>query len=101
MPFNPPIPESSRPPRQSGAIKSIVEAEKMIQIAFLLPSSVLVGGLAGFGLDKLFHRSWFLLPGILFGGFSGLVYVVRLGIAAGKRSNARRESDSNNSGSNS
>ena len=98
MPFNRPIPQSGEPVKSRSGFASLVEAEKMIQIAILLPASVLVGGLAGAGLDKLFHQSGWLLAGILVGGLGGLVYVVRLGIAAGARANSGKGSDSSKSG---
>lgn len=56
----------------------------MMQIAVLLPSSAFVGWLIGAWLDKALHQSWITLAGIIFGGFAGLVYVVRLVIEAGK-----------------
>lgn len=57
----------------------------MIQVAVLLPSSAFVGWIIGAWLDKLFHQSWITLVGILFGGLSGIVYVVRMVIEAGRR----------------
>jgi ATP synthase protein I len=91
MAFNRPIPESHRPASQgpdagqrsklSSGLASLAEAEKMVQISILLPSSAFVGWLMGAGLDKLLHQTWISLVGILFGGVSGLVYVVRMVIA--------------------
>ena len=52
-----------------------------MQIAILLPSSAFVGWLMGAWLDKVLHQSWISLVGILFGGISGIVYVVRLVMA--------------------
>ena len=87
MAFNRPIPESHRPEAGqrakasrglSSGLASLAEAEKMIQVSILLPSSAFVGWLMGAGLDKLFHQTWISLVGILFGGVSGLVYVVRM-----------------------
>jgi ATP synthase protein I len=82
MPFNRPIPESKPGPRFSSGLASLVKAEKMMQIAILLPSSAFVGWLIGAWLDKSLHQSWIGLAGILFGGIAGLVYVVRLAMAA-------------------
>ena len=62
-------------------LRTLVEAEKMMQIAFLLPSAAFVGWLGGLGLDHLFHTGWIETVGIVFGGFAGLFYVVRLVIA--------------------
>jgi len=97
MPFNRPIPKSQRP-KLPGGLASLVEAEKMIQVSVLLPSSAFVGWLMGAGLDKLFHQSWISLVGILFGGISGIVYVVRMVMTSGVKSAQRRDSPSGDSG---
>jgi F0F1-type ATP synthase assembly protein I len=81
MPFNRPIPESKPRPRFGSGLASLVEAEKMVQIAILLPSSAFIGWLIGAWLDKSLHQTWISLVGILIGGISGLVFVVRLVIA--------------------
>ena len=81
MPFNRPLPKSSKPQNtRSAGIKSLVEAEKLIQIAVLLPVSALVGWMAGAWLGKKLGLSWLPLAGILVGGVLGLIYVVRLGM---------------------
>src|SRR5260370_40800728 len=85
MPFNNPIPDDRPPRKNSGGLATLVEAEKMMQIAVLLPSSAFVGWLIGAWLDKTLHQSWISLTGIIFGGFAGLLYVVRLGIESGER----------------
>ena len=77
---------------------SLAEAEKMMQVAVLLPSSAFVGWLLGAGLDKLFHQTWITLVGILFGGISGIVYVVRMVITAGAKKGAGTGPNSDNSG---
>lgn len=83
MPFNRPIPEN-KPTRKSGSgIETLVQAEKLMQIAILLPSAAFIGWLAGAWLDSKLHQSWIGLAGIVFGGISGLVYVVRLVLATG------------------
>ncbi|SRR6266567_1454894 len=84
MPFNKPISDDRPRKRDSSGLATLVEAEKMMQIAVLLPSSAFVGWLIGAWLDKALHQSWITLAGIIFGGFAGLVYVVRLVIEAGK-----------------
>jgi hypothetical protein len=83
MPFNRPIPDSTPPPKGSSGIQTLVQAEKLTQIAVLLPSSAFIGWLAGAWLDSKLHQSWIGIAGIVFGGISGLVYVVRLVIASG------------------
>jgi len=82
MPFNRPIPESKRPSKGGGGLRAYVEAEKLMQIALLLPSSAFVGWLVGAWLDSRLHQSWIGLAGIVFGGIAGLVYVVRLALAS-------------------
>jgi ATP synthase protein I len=78
MAFNKPIPEDKEKRRDSGGLATLVQAEKMMQIALLLPSAAFVGWLMGAGLDKLFHTTWIAAAGIVFGGIAGLVYVIRL-----------------------
>jgi ATP synthase protein I len=78
MPFNPPIRNPEHRPKSTNPIASLAEAEKMMQVAVLLPSSAFVGWIFGALLDRAFHQTWIALVGILFGGISGLVYVVRL-----------------------
>jgi F0F1-type ATP synthase assembly protein I len=85
MPFNRPIPKSQQRAKFSSGLASLAEAERMIQISVLLPSSAFVGWLIGAGLDKLFHQTWITLVGILFGGLSGIIYVVRMVVTAKPR----------------
>jgi ATP synthase protein I len=86
MPFHRPIPDTNPQGKGSGLLGAIVEAEKLIQIALVLPCAAFIGWLAGAWLDHRLHQSWIGLLGIVFGGASGLVYVVRLALAAGKES---------------
>ena len=83
MPFNRPIPDRNPPPKGSGGVQTLIQAEKLMQIAILLPSAAFIGWLAGAWLDSKFNQSWIGLAGIVCGGISGLVYVVRLVIATG------------------
>lgn len=88
MPFHRPIPDAKPHAKGSGLVSAIVEAEKMIQIALVLPCAAFIGWLAGAWLDHRLHQTWIGLVGIVFGGASGLVYVVRLALATGKESDA-------------
>jgi len=92
MPYTPPIPEPNRPPKQRSALASLAEAEKMIQVSILLPASAFVGWLMGAWLDKTLHQTWISLVGILFGGISGIVYVVRMVVTQGARSGGSTQS---------
>lgn len=83
MPFNRPIPDEKPQRGNSGGMQTLIQAEKLTQIAVLLPSAAFIGWLAGAWLDSKLHQSWIGLAGIVFGGISGLVYVVRLVMATG------------------
>jgi ATP synthase protein I len=87
MPFNNPIPDNrrpdQRPKRDSGGLATLVQAEKLMQIAILLPSAAFIGWLGGTWLDKQLHQEWISLAGMTFGGIAGLVYVVRLVLTSG------------------
>jgi ATP synthase protein I len=85
MPYHRPIPEQRPQGKRSSVIDAIVQAEKMIQIAFVLPCAAFLGWLGGAWLDHKLHQSWISLVGILFGGASGLVYVVKLALATNKQ----------------
>jgi ATP synthase protein I len=86
MPFNRPIPDRKPPAKASSGFKAYVEAEKLMQIAILLPSATFIGWLAGAWLDSRLHQSWIAIAGVIFGSLSGLVYVVRMALAAEKQS---------------
>jgi F0F1-type ATP synthase assembly protein I len=92
MPFNRPIPHPKPQDKAPSALASLVEAEKMMQIAVLLPSAAFIGWLIGAWLDHHLHQSWIALAGILFGGVSGLVYVIRLVLTTGARTGKQSDS---------
>jgi len=98
MPFNRPISKPRHATKLTSGIASLVEAEKMIQVAVLLPCSAFVGWIFGAGLDKLFHQTWISLVGILFGGISGIVYVVRMVVESGRRPGPDSRSKSSDPG---
>lgn len=81
MPYNRPIPDPSPRKKGSAIVDSMVQAEKMIQIALLLPCAGFIGWLAGAGLDRLFRQKWITATGVVFGILAGLVGAVRLTIA--------------------
>ena len=82
MAYNRPIPNPPPQHKDSGGLATLVQAEKLMQIAILLPSSAFVGWLLGAWADRAWHQTWLGIAGIVFGGISGLVYVVRLVIAS-------------------
>jgi len=83
MPFNRPIPDPAPQRKDSGGLATLVQAEKLMQIAILLPSAAFIGWLLGAWADRALHQNWLGIAGIVFGGISGLVYVIRLVIATG------------------
>ncbi len=93
MPFNRPIPDSKPHAKLSSGVGAIVEAEKLMQIALLLPSAAVIGWLIGAWLDHKLHQSWIAIAGIVFGCISGLVYVIRMadGCRAGFQNRKRRQ----------
>lgn len=83
MAYNRPIPDPAPKTKTSSGIETLVQAEKLMQIAILLPSAAFIGWLLGAWADRVWHQSWLGIAGIVFGGISGLVYVVRLVISTG------------------
>jgi ATP synthase protein I len=77
MPDEVPNP-NSQPPRRSRAVDGVIRAEKMMQIAFILPAAVLVGWLGGVALDKGLHTHWIYLLGIILGCVAGFIQIFRL-----------------------
>jgi ATP synthase protein I len=86
MAFNSPIPPDSSSrgrSRSSGGVQSLVQAEKLMQIALLLPCAMLIGWGAGWWIDHHFHTHWATIAGLIFGLTSGMVSVIRMALAAG------------------
>jgi F0F1-type ATP synthase assembly protein I len=94
VPFNNPIPESKPPSKAASGLSAYVEAEKLMQIAILLPAAAFIGWLAGAWLDSRLHQGWIAIFGTVFGSISGLVGVVRMAMAAERSS--RPGSDNQN-----
>ena len=63
---------------------TLLRAEKLTQIAFILPVAVFVGWALGAGLDKWLHQKWIYLVGIIFGSIAGFIQIFRLVAASGK-----------------
>jgi F0F1-type ATP synthase assembly protein I len=92
MPYHNPIPERKTKSKAASGFESLVQAEKLLQVAFVLPSAMVIGWLAGAWLDSKLHQEWLTIAGIIFGCTSGLVYVVRLAMAAEKSSGTKDQS---------
>jgi uncharacterized membrane protein YfcA len=93
MPFTRPNPKAKPNKIYPSGMKTLVEAEKMMQIAILLPCAAFIGWLLGYWLGSVLHQAWMPTAGIIFGGVSGLVYVVRL-VLTNKTSATRPEEKS-------
>jgi len=81
MPYHRPIPD--RKDKESGTasgLRMFAEAENLMQIAFVMPSSVFIGWLLGAWAGSKLHQGWMMIAGILLGCASGLVYVIRLAL---------------------
>ena len=94
MPFHRAIPDSKQPDKSRSGFGAYVEAEKLLQIAFVLPSAVVIGWLGGALADHLLHQKWIVIVGIVLGSISGLVFVVQTAVAAEK--NSRKEDTTQN-----
>jgi len=84
MAFNNPPPRKNGAKPDDGGMASLIRAEKLTQIAFVLPVSVFVGWILGVGLDKWLHQHWMYLVGIILGSVAGFVQIFRLVAASGK-----------------
>jgi F0F1-type ATP synthase assembly protein I len=72
------LPNQKPGAKRSGMVDGLVHAERLTQIAFILPAAVVVGWLAGAGLDKWLHQHWIYLVGIILGCAAGFVQIFRL-----------------------
>jgi len=78
MPYHRPIPDSNSRGQGSGILGAWVQAEKMLQIALVLPCAAFIGWLGGALLDNWLHQVWMAMAGIVLGIVSGLVGAIRM-----------------------
>ena len=78
MAYTRPNQKSESEKKRSETTSLMMEAEKLFQIAVLLPCSTVAGWLLGAWLDRVFHQGWIAVTGLLVGGVLGILYVVRL-----------------------
>lgn len=78
MPDETPTPNP--PPRKApdGVLSGLIGAERMMQIALVLPVSVLVGWAIGAGLDKWLHQHWIYLAGVVLGAVAGFIEIFQI-----------------------
>ncbi len=98
MPFNRPIPDDQQPSKSSGALRGYVEAEKLLQLALVLPGAVAIFGIAGWLADRRLHQHWITIAGIVFGSVAGLFYVIQTVVAAEHKSRKEEPIQNGNSG---
>jgi F0F1-type ATP synthase assembly protein I len=60
-----------------------VQAEKVVQIALVLPSAVLIGWLGGAWLAGRLHHPWITLVGFTLGSVAGMVSAIRMAMSYG------------------
>ena len=74
------IPQPGKPKqsRNQGSMQALVKAEKLTQLAFVLPVSALVGWVLGGLLDKATHQHWFFLVGLVLGVVAGFIQLFRM-----------------------
>jgi F0F1-type ATP synthase assembly protein I len=85
MPFHKAIPKKKDQDGSSSGFMALVEAEKLMQIAFVLPSAVLICWAGGWWLARATHIKWIEIAGVLFGCVTGLFYVIQTAIATEKK----------------
>ena len=59
-------------------MQALIKAEKLTQIAFVIPITLAVGWLLGGVLDKVLHQHWIYLAGIVLGIVSGFLQIFRM-----------------------
>jgi ATP synthase protein I len=64
--------------QSSGAMKSLVQVESLIQLALMLPVGTVVGWAIGVGLDKWLHQHWIYIVGLILGAAAGFVEIFRV-----------------------
>lgn len=91
VPYHNPIPERKQRGKAEGTpesgksdggfggmIGAWIQAEKMIQIALVLPCAAFICWLPGVWLDRRFHHTWIAMAGAVFGIIAGLVAAIRM-----------------------
>jgi ATP synthase protein I len=88
MPYHRPIPDSNSRSKSSSGFGALVEAEKLMQIAFVLPSALVICWVLGWWLAHVTHQKWIEIAGIVFGCITGLVYVIQMAISVEKKTSS-------------
>lgn len=81
MPYQNPTPERRARGKESSGLQSLVQVEKITQIAVILPCAVCIGWLGGAWLDGYFHQKWMTLVGFVLGCVAGMTSAIKLAIS--------------------
>lgn len=81
MPEQNPMPERRSRGKESSGLQSLVQVEKITQIAVILPCAVCIGWLGGAWLDHHFHQKWMTLVGFVLGCIAGMTSAIKLAIS--------------------
>ena len=61
---------------------SLVQAEQIMQIAFVLPCALVVGWGMGWCVDHFLHTHWATIVGMMLGIVAGMVSAIRMAMVA-------------------
>jgi ATP synthase protein I len=75
MPMPPSTPPSDRDPQEKQSFW--MQVGRYSQLAFVLPTALVVGWLVGAALDRWLHTTWIYLAGIVLGIVAGFVDLIR------------------------
>lgn len=79
------MPDPKSRSKSSSGLSALIEAEKLFQIAFVLPSALVICWAGGWWLARVTHQKWFEIAGIVFGCITGLVYVIQMAMSVEKK----------------
>ncbi|MEO6964354.1 MAG: AtpZ/AtpI family protein [Acidobacteriaceae bacterium] len=72
-----PKPDNPRDGRKT-ALRELMQAETMMQIALILPLSTVIGWALGDYLDHKLHQSWIAMVGLAIGVAAGFIQIIRM-----------------------
>ena len=72
-----PTPDKPQDGRKT-ALRELMQAETMMQIALILPLATIIGWALGEFLDHKLHQSWIAILGLGLGIAAGFIQVIRI-----------------------
>jgi ATP synthase protein I len=67
--------DPNQPPKKSGALRDVRQAETIIQLVLAVPAGCFVGLGIGYLLDRHFHTKWIAVTLMLLGAVGGFVQI--------------------------